>query len=190
MSTLSKAPEAKKFERSNEERRGADLGPPNGEERRNGHADRRAENNHEFVTFFIGKHLLGIPVEVVQEVIPHQGVTSIPRATKDIRGLMNLRGQIVTVVNLRAKLGLHVLEAKTCMNVIVNFNEELLSLEADSVGDVLPFAKHLVLPAPPTLDGLWRETCEGVVQMEKGLLIIINVAKIFGFADAHKRKSN
>ena len=186
MSSLRKNPEKPKFDRNAEERRREDLGPPHGDERRQLH-DRRVENNIEFVTFRIGDHLMGLPVNLAQEVIPQQKVTKIPRASAEIRGLMNLRGQIVTVLNLRRKLGLEDSSLESRMNVIVNYRDELLSLEVDSVGDVLPIAKHLILAAPPTLEGLWKESCQSVVQLEKGLLIIIEIEKIFGFQDSKKQ---
>ena len=189
MSALSQNPSPPKFDRANEDRRKENLGSPDGGDRRQSSVDRRTENNLEFVTFYIGDHLLGIPVELVQEVIPLQKVTSIPRAGSDIRGLMNLRGQIVTVVNLRNKLGFERFDSETRMNVIVILNDELLSLEVDSVGDVLPFSKNRILSSPPTLEGLWRDTCQAVVQLEKGLLIILNIQKVFGISE-HKKREN
>jgi|GEM_PF-446495 len=182
MTSLTKNPAKEKFERNGEDRRRDDLGPPEGNERRQLH-DRRIENNVEFVTFRIGEHLMGLPVHLAQEVIPQQKITKIPRANAEIRGLMNLRGQIVTVLSLRRRLGLEDEAVESRMNVIVNFRDELLSLEVDSVGDVLPIAKHLILGAPATLEGSWRECCQSVVQLEKGLLVVIDIEKIFRIRD-------
>jgi purine-binding chemotaxis protein CheW len=179
MSSLSETPKKPTFDRKNEERRRDEQGPPEGQERRQSVADRRVENNVEYVTFYLKNHLLGIPVALVQEVIPRQKVTKIPRAEAEIRGLMNLRGQIVTVVNLRRKLGFEDGDPESHMNVIIDLEGELLSLEVDSVGDVLPVSRGRLLAPPPTLDRAWQESCENVVQLEEGLLIIVGAEKLF-----------
>lgn len=179
--TLSKDKETPKVDRESSDRRENNLGSPTGEERR-GIADRRAENNVEFVTFFVGQNLLGIPVGLVQEVVPAQKFTPIPLSSKKIKGLINLRGQIVTVMNLRERLGLPQFESDDAMNVIINYEGELLSLEVDSVGDVLPCSESMLLSAPPTLEGGWREICENVLQMKQGLMLGVSIRKIFGFS--------
>jgi purine-binding chemotaxis protein CheW len=169
------------FDRKSPDRRQSNEGPPDGNERRSQTSDRRMENNLEFVTFFIGENLVGIPVNLVQEIVPAQKIAKIPLSRAEIRGLINLRGQIVTVIDLRKKIGISASDSQNPMNVIINYGGDLLSLEVDSVGDVLPVAKSMLLTSPPTLNGFWKETCENVVQLERGLLIIINIQKVFGF---------
>lgn len=179
--TLSEEKEQPKVDREPEERRKRNLGSPTGDERRSA-SDRRTENNVEFVTFFVGKNLLGIAVGLVQEVVPRQQFTPIPLSSKQIKGLINLRGQIVTVMNLRERLGLPESESDDSMNVIINYGGELLSLEVDSVGDVLPCSQSMLLSAPSTLEGSWREICENVLQMKEGLMLGVSIEKIFGFS--------
>ncbi len=181
MSSLSKDKIDSPRDRLPSDRRVKNLGPKDGVERRD-IADRRTENNVEFVTFYIGRNLLGVPVESVQEVVPAaQKVTAIPRSSKEIKGLMNLRGQIVTVMNLRTRLGIGEVPDSKPMNVIIRYGQELLSLEVDSVGDVLPCSKSMLLVAPPTLEGHWKNICQKVLQMNKGLMLVVSIEKIFGF---------
>lgn len=175
-------------QRDETDRRMVSKGPPEGVERRMSVADRRVENNVEYVTFYLNNHLIGVPVKIVQEVLPLQKITQIPRAPKEVRGLMNLRGQIVTVVNLRTKLGFSSDESPTRMNVILEHHGELLSLEADSVGDVLPVSKANLLAPPPTLEGVWQKCCDYVVQLPQELLVVLNVEKIFGNIQMDNKK--
>lgn len=189
MSGLSVKPEPVKPPRERPERRRDQYGSaPGGEERRS-NSDRRTENNDELVTFTVGGQLLGIPVARVQEVLPPQRVTRVPHAPAAVMGLLNLRGQIVTAVDLRSRLGIPAREAGADhMNVIVEEGGELYSVMVDSVGEVLPVAKSRLTAAPSTLDDVWKQACEGVYRLNEGLLVILNVSRMLQFKKDHTNK--
>ncbi|MFA6236036.1 MAG: chemotaxis protein CheW [Bacteriovorax sp.] len=177
-------PQAKISRSSDKERRVRKEDPPEGIERRKSDADRRTENNEEFVSFQVAGQLLGISVLKVQEVLPPQPLTHVPLAVKSVAGLLNLRGQIVTVVDLRERLELPVREEKDqFINIIVRSEGELFSLLVDSVGDVISVARNMFAAPPSTLDACWRQCCEGVYQLNKGLLVIVDVPALLDIND-------
>lgn len=178
-SGLSVTPKSPVFSREEKERRQRNDGPPDGQERRRSDADRRTENNEKYLTFKLGGQYLGISVGKVQEVLPHQNLTPVPRASASIEGLLNLRGQIVTAVNLRKRLELQELNGTSKpMYVIVNEGGELFSLLVDEVGDVIEVANSRFNRAPASLDECWKACCDGVYQLSTGLLIALDVSKL------------
>jgi purine-binding chemotaxis protein CheW len=180
-SSLSKNPPPPTFPRSGVERRKSNQGSPDGVERRVSDSDRRAENNEEFVSFFVAGQLLGLAVRAVQEVLPFQAMTRVPLSGSSIAGLLNLRGQIVTVIDLRKRLALPEREeVNSAMHVIVQESGEFFSLLVDSVGDVMSVAKSRYETAPPTLDSSWRECCRGVYRLNRGLLVVVDVPTLIG----------
>lgn len=166
-------------ERSGKDRRTLDKGSPGGVERRKSAEDRRKENNEEYVSFFVENQLLGISVLKVQEVIPMQAITPIPKSIPSVAGLLNLRGQIVTAVDLRERLGLSRKENdQDGMSVIVENGGELFSFIVDAVGDVIAVARNKFASPPATLAYHWKQCCEGVFQLEKGLLVVLDVKSL------------
>ncbi|NJD20160.1 MAG: chemotaxis protein [Gemmatimonadetes bacterium] len=134
-----------------------------------------------FVTFRIGRQWLGVPVLLVQEVLSGQEVTPVPLSPPEVEGFLNLRGQIVTAVDLRAVLGLPGRDkAAPFMNVVVRQDDELYALVVDEVGDVLEVGEGSVVPAPRTLDRVWKDRSLGVVRMESGLLVVLDVHALLG----------
>ncbi len=149
--------------------------------------DRLAENTEEYVTFTVDKQLLGISVLKVQEILPPQGFTHVPLSHCAVRGLLNLRGQIVTAIDLRERLGLPKRnEQDAFTNIIVNDGGELFSLLVDSVGEVLTVAKNIFESVPQTLDVTWKECCVGVFRLPKELLIIVNVSSLLSLGATRK----
>lgn len=147
------------------------------------HADDRARLHEDgFVTFRLAGQWLGIPVVLIQEVLTTQTVSSVPRSPREVAGFLNLRGQIVTAIDLRACLGLPPAgeDAEPAMNVVVRDGDEFFSLMVDSVGDVVEVEADRVEPAPKTLPGVWRDVCSGVIQMEEELLVVLDVDQVLG----------
>lgn len=135
--------------------------------------------SRDFLTIMIGGQQFGIPVLQVQDVLGEQTVTRIPLAPPQVAGSLNLRGRIVTAVNVRKCLGLPESEAKVPeMSVVVEYEGELYSLIIDSVGDVLSLQNSEFEQNPPTLDLLWRSVSLGVYRLDGGLLVILDVAKL------------
>lgn len=137
------------------------------------------DRDYGFVTFRINEQLFGIAVEQVQDVLRRQRLTPIPLAPKEIIGAVNLRGRIVTVLNLREKLAIpSPADFKAPMNIVVEHRGELFSLCVDSVGDVLNLPGSSLDKAPPNLSSNWQQYVRNVHQLETELLLILDVASI------------
>lgn len=133
----------------------------------------------QYVSFWLGDQLLGVPVTQVQEVLNAQSIARTPKARPEIAGLVNLRGQIVTAINLRKRMGLPDFEDdENCMNVVFKFKDESYSLLVDEVGDVIDVPAERLEPVPHTLDDCWKKVTLGVFQLEERLFIILNVEAI------------
>lgn len=133
----------------------------------------------DYLTINIADQRFGIPVLQVQDVLREQAVTKIPLAPPEVAGSLNLRGRIVTAINVRKRLGLPPLEnGKSCMSVVVEHQNELYSLIIDSVGDVLSLDGRQFEKSPNTLDPIWKEISTGIFQLKEELLIIVDVSKL------------
>lgn len=136
----------------------------------------------EFVTATIGGQLCGIPVLKVQDVLGPQKTTPIPLAPPEVAGSLNLRGRVVTSVDLRVRMGIERrADAKDTMSIVVEHNNELYSLLVDSVGEVLKMSPEDFERSPTTLDPLWRSFTEGVYRLEEGLLVILDADILLDF---------
>ena len=133
----------------------------------------------QYCTFQVGDNFFGVPVLEVQEVIRPQAITPVPLAEKQIRGLINLRGQIVTLVNLRELFGLGTGQEETTMNVVVKSNESLYALVVDGIHDVLDVELDSFDRTPPTLDPQLRPFVKGIHKISGNLLIVLDLTKIF-----------
>jgi len=133
---------------------------------------------HEFVSVIVGGQLFGIPVLQVQDVLGPQRLTRIPLAPVEIAGSLNLRGRIVTAIDLRTRLGLPPAEdGKPGMSVVVDHGGELYSFIVDQVGEVLSLSEGFE-HNPSTLDPLWREVAAGIYRLDGTLLVVLEVARL------------
>lgn len=132
----------------------------------------------EVVTFRIGTQWFGIPVLDVQEVIVHQRVARVPLAGPSIAGLLNLRGQIVTAIDMHQRLQISRTASESLMNVVVRDEDELFALVVDEVGDVAAVSPETIERLPASLDGTWARICTGVVRMDHGLLALADVTRL------------
>lgn len=136
--------------------------------------------SEQFCTFWLNDIYFGISVQHIQEVIRPQVITRVPLAPADICGLINLRGQIVTVIDLpqRLDMGKSQHPQELGFHLVVCFENEIVSLVVDDVGDVLEFsANNLQLP-PATLKGKMRQILVGAYPLAQGFLLIIDTEKI------------
>lgn len=135
--------------------------------------------SREFLTVRIDDQLFGIPILQVQDVLGEQKVTRIPLAPPQVAGALNLRGRIVTAVDVRRCLGLAPLERTgDDMSVVVEYDEELYSLIIDNVGDVLALGDSTFESNPPTLDLTWKSVSLGVYRLDGEILVILDVPKL------------
>jgi purine-binding chemotaxis protein CheW len=134
-------------------------------------------------TFYLGNLFLGIEVEKVQEIIRYQEMTRVPLASPVVGGLLNLRGQIVTAIDLRRRLGLSDREKDNLpLNAIVQTGGEIVSLLVDEAGDVLEVsADDFELP-PDTFTSNIRTLIRGAYKRIDGLLLFLDVEKVVDFA--------
>lgn len=138
--------------------------------------------NRDFVTMTIQNQLFGIPVLTVQDVLGPQKITRIPLASPEVAGALNLRGRIVTAIDVRKRLGLAPSEnGKTSMSVVVDLDGELYSLIIDSVGEVLSLPADKFERNPATLDASWREISAGVYRLKEQLLVVLDVGRLLTF---------
>jgi len=132
-------------------------------------------DSKQFATFFLSGMFFGVEVLNVQEVIRYQEMTRVPKAPAMIRGLINLRGQIVTAIDLRRRLELPARpEGELPMNVVVRSEDGAVSLLVDEIGDVVEIEDHAFEPTPETLKGVARELIRGVYKLKERLLLILD----------------
>jgi purine-binding chemotaxis protein CheW len=142
-----------------------------------------ANDHSEFVSITVAGQLFGIPVLQVQDVLGPQRITRIPLAPAEVAGSLNLRGRIVTAIDLRTRLRLPPLpEGQTGMSVVVDHGGELYSVMVDAVGEVLSLGAETAERNPATLDPIWREVSGGIHRLDKTLLIVLDVARVLDFS--------
>lgn len=136
-------------------------------------------DTRQLCTFSLDNLLFGVEVVNVQEVIRYQDMTKIPLASSMVRGLINLRGQIVTAIDMRARLGLAALDpTHQPMNVVLRTSDGVVSLLVDEIGDVLQLDGREFERPPETLSGVFREVVLGVYKLEARLLLLLDVERI------------
>jgi purine-binding chemotaxis protein CheW len=131
--------------------------------------------SHQYCTFLLGQHWYGLDVLKVQEIVRTQTVTPVPLAHAAVIGLINLRGQIVTAIDLRRRLDLPARE-ETCdpVNVVVQTDDGAVSLLVDEIGDVLEVTEDQFERPPDTLRGSNRLLIRGAYKLPDRLLVILD----------------
>jgi purine-binding chemotaxis protein CheW len=141
------------------------------------------QGRQQFCTFYLDGLLFGVEVEKVQEVLRCQETTRVPLAPEVVGGLLNLRGQIVTAVDLRRRLELRERPAgEQPMNVVVRMDDSAVSLLVDEIGDVVEVDESLFENPPDTLSGVARETISGVYKLKDRLLLLLKMGKALELA--------
>lgn len=132
-------------------------------------------DQRQFCTFFVDGHYFGLDVLKVQEVIRFQEMTRVPLGPPVVRGLINLRGQIVTAIDLRRRLELSERSADLLpVNVIVQTDDGAVSLLVDAIGDVVEVSESLFERPPDTLQSKSRELILGAYKLPDRLLLILD----------------
>src|SRR5262245_30030288 len=132
----------------------------------------------QFCTFFLDGLRFGVDVQKVQEVVPYQEMTRVPLAPPTVRGLLNLRGQIVTGIELRRRLELAERPAGSLpVNVVLRGEDNPVSFLVDDIGEVMEVADDACERPPETLQGRVRELIQAVYPLPDELLLILDTAK-------------
>lgn len=152
--------------------------------RRPAEAEAVGESSAEFLSLCVGGQWFGIPVLKVQDVLAKQRIAPIPLSPPEVAGSINLRGRIVTVIDMRVKLGLGPApEGTEAMSVVVEYRDEAYSVMVDEVGDVLELKESDFEPTPVTLNSPWRELCDGLYRLEDYLLLVLDVERFIGLPE-------
>jgi purine-binding chemotaxis protein CheW len=132
-----------------------------------------------FVTFTVAGQLFGVPVIRVQDILTPDVIAPVPGGPKKVRGLINLRGRIVTVIDMRTHLSLPKAAAgESGMCVTVESRGDFYTLYVDSVGDVITLPKSLREGNPATLDAVWRDVADAVYRTDQGLMVALHVDRL------------
>ena len=142
-------------------------------------AARHEASTLSFVTFEVAGQMFGVPVTKVQDILTPDAIAPVPGGPPEVQGLINLRGRIVTVIDLRTRLGLrHDGAERKGMCVTVENDGESYTLFVDGVGDVVTLAADTREDSPTTLDALWKDLSDGVFRVGGRLLVILDVARV------------
>lgn len=137
----------------------------------------------QYCTFFLDGHYFGIDVLEVQEVLRHLEMTRVPLAPAVVRGLINLRGQIVTAIDLRRRLEMADRpEDQLPVNVVVSTDDGAVSLLVDEIGDVLVVSETVFEPPPDTVRGPIRAMIRGAYKLDEQLLLILDTKRAVALA--------
>lgn len=143
----------------------------------------------QLATFTVDGLELGIDVCCVREVVRSRPITEVPLAPVAVAGLINLRGEIVTAIDLRCRLSLRPFPADARpMNVIVHDGDAFVSLLADAVGDVVSVDASTFEPTPHTLGAGARRFLAGAYKLERGLLLVVDTEAVISATDVVPRR--
>lgn len=150
---------------------------------------REASRTRQLCTFVLADLHFGIEVTNVQEVIRYQEMTAVPLASAVVRGLINLRGQIVTAIDMRARLGFpERSSADLPMNVVIRTTDGIVSLLVDEIGDVVEVDERSYERAPETLATRCRDLVPGVYKVDGPLLLLLDAERIAALGTTAGRK--
>ncbi|MGC2401172.1 MAG: chemotaxis protein CheW [Acidobacteriaceae bacterium] len=136
------------------------------------------ESSGKFSTFFVSDLFFGVDVLNVQEVLRFQQMTPVPQAPGVIEGLINLRGQIVTAIDMRRRLGLPPREdGKPPMNIVVRTSDGPVSLLVDEIGDVLDMDAAAYERPPENLNAAARQLIRGIYKLKGQLLLVLDAER-------------
>ena len=136
-----------------------------------------------YVTLTVAGQLCGVPVLGVRDILAEQVITRIPLSPPEIAGSLNLRGRIVTAIDLRRRLNLPPPEpGQKRMSVVAEQGGELYALLVDQVSEVLSLDSNLLERNPPTLEPNWRAFSSGIYRLDGRLLVILDTARLLDLA--------
>lgn len=149
--------------------------------KRESHGQAKRRTRKEYLTVWIADQLFGLPVIEIQEVIDHQSITHIPKAPPQVAGSLNLRGRIVTAIDVRVLIGLPAIDdPNKTMSVVVERKGDVYSLMVDAVGEFIDLDEDAIEPFPPTTPLSIRAISHGIHQLRDNLLILADIDALVG----------
>jgi purine-binding chemotaxis protein CheW len=138
-----------------------------------------------FCSFEVGSLLIGIPVDRVQEILRYQDVTRVPLVDRAVHGLINLRGQILTAIDLRVRLGLPERDDHSAlMSVVVHSPDGAVSLLVERIGEVVEVHYSQYERSPETLTGIAASLIPGTFKLPDRLLHVLDVTRTIDLSAA------
>ena len=143
----------------------------------------------QFVAFRLGEELYGIPITQVQEIIQKPQITRLPQMPDFVKGVVNLRGKIVPVVDLRTRFNMPISGEESQVRIIVTqIGTQSVGLVVDSVNRVSNLSEETIEPLPHTFRSVEKEYLEGVGKLADGIIILLNLEKVL--TDTEKMSLN
>jgi purine-binding chemotaxis protein CheW len=142
------------------------------------------ETDHVFVTLTVADQLCGVPVLAVRDILGEHKITRIPLAPREIAGSLNLRGRIVTAIDLRERLRLAPAPAdQPRMSVVAEQSGELYALLVDQVSEVMSLKASAFERNPPTLPPTWAQFSTGIYRLDGRLLVVLDISKLLALGE-------
>jgi purine-binding chemotaxis protein CheW len=139
----------------------------------------RSTVERQYATFYVGHMLLGVDIGVVQEINRHAGFTRVPHAPEYVRGVINLRGEVATIIDLRTILGLPKSESQSdSRNLIVHYRGESIGLVVDRISDILTISDDDVSPPPTNVGGVDGRLMKGVCTLDTAIVILLDIDQV------------
>ena len=133
----------------------------------------------QLVTFNLGKEEFAVPILQIQEINRLVDITRVPKSPEFVEGVINLRGKVIPIIDLRKRFGLPQSElGKFSRIVVVNMEGRMVGLIVDSVSEVLRLSEDAIEPAPPVVAGIDSEYIRGLGKLDGRLLILLDLSKI------------
>jgi purine-binding chemotaxis protein CheW len=133
----------------------------------------------QLVTFSIGEEEFGVDILRVQEIIRMMDITKVPKAPDFVEGVINLRGNVIPIIDLRKRFGMEARERdKHTRTIVIEINNMIVGFIVDAVSEVLRIPSDTVEPPPPVVAGLESEYISGVGKLEDRLLILLDLDRL------------
>ena len=133
-------------------------------------------SERQYATFYVGDVLLGVDIRKVQEINRQLNVTDVPHSADYVRGVINLRGEVATVIDLRTVLGLPSAElTRDSRNLIVHYEGESIGFLVDRIADILTVPADEISPPPANVNDIEGRFFEGVHTLESEIVVILNI---------------
>ena len=138
----------------------------------------------QLVTFSIGEEEFGVDILKVQEIIRTMEITKVPRAQAFVEGVINLRGKVIPIIDLRRRFGLvSKTHDKHTRIIVIEISNMIVGFVVDSVSEVLRIPAATVEPPPPVVAGVESEYISGVGKLQARLLILLDLDKLLSSED-------